>query len=199
MFLPLRPLYLCSIVSLISLLLRTFSPGVFNVGLCRANILSSWMQGTFFFSPSLSLISMIIWPKIKFYIQSTFPQHFKTIIYCLTAPSVAVGYLFIVIPLEVICSFPLKTYNFSLDYCQLLLLCLEIGVPYFFWPFISPFFKHFFKQLFIYLFLAVLGLCCYAGFSLFVAIRGNSLVAVHDFSLRWLLLLWSPGSRAQAK
>ena len=32
---------------------------------------------------------------------------------------------------------------------------------------------------FIYLFLAVLGLCCYAGFSLVVASGGCSLVVVH--------------------
>ena len=35
--------------------------------------------------------------------------------------------------------------------------------------------------MFTYLFLAVLDLCCYAGFSLVVESRGYSLVAVHGF------------------
>ena len=56
---------------------------------------------------------------------------------------------------------------------------------------LEPFFK---KIIFIYLFLAVLGLCCRAGFSLAAASGGHSLAAV-----RWLLpvvlLLWSLGSR----
>ena len=34
--------------------------------------------------------------------------------------------------------------------------------------------------MFTYLFLAVLDLCCYAGFSLVVESRGYSLVAVHE-------------------
>ena len=38
-----------------------------------------------------------------------------------------------------------------------------------------------FKNNFIYLFLAVLGLHCCAGFSLFVAIGSYSLVVVHRF------------------
>ena len=44
----------------------------------------------------------------------------------------------------------------------------------------------FFKKyiiLFIYLFLAVLGLCCYKGFSLVAASSGYSLVAVHGLLL----------------
>ena len=58
----------------------------------------------------------------------------------------------------------------------------------------------FFLNKFIYLFLAALGLRCWV----FVAVRGLSLVAASGgysslqcvgFSLRWLLLLWSTGSR----
>ena len=48
---------------------------------------------------------------------------------------------------------------------------------------------------FIYLFLAVLGLhCCARAFSS-CGERGLLFVAVHMFSLRWLLLLWRTGSR----
>ena len=49
------------------------------------------------------------------------------------------------------------------------------------------------KKLYISLFLAVLGLCCCVGFSLVAGSGGYSLVMV-----RWLLLLWSTGSRACA-
>ena len=48
-------------------------------------------------------------------------------------------------------------------------------------------------MIFVYLFLVVLGLLCCVGFSLAVASRGYSGCG---FSLRWLLLLWSTGSRA---
>ena len=81
-----------------------------------------------------------------------------------------------------------KLTNFlCLDYCRFLLLCLEISMLYFFWPFISLF--KIFKKNFIYLFLAVLDLCCCAGFSLWQS--GATLAVVPDFSLKWLLLLWS--------
>ena len=46
------------------------------------------------------------------------------------------------------------------------------------------------------LFWAVLGLRCYAGFPLVVGSRGYSLFRCAGFSLRWLLLLRSMGSRA---
>ena len=46
------------------------------------------------------------------------------------------------------------------------------------------------------LFLAVLGLHCCVGFFLVVVSGGYSLVAMHGFSLWWLLLLWSSGSKA---
>ena len=55
----------------------------------------------------------------------------------------------------------------------------------------------FFKKNYLYLCLAVLGLLCCAGFSLAAASRGYSPVVMHGFSLRWLLLLWGTGSRAQ--
>ena len=42
----------------------------------------------------------------------------------------------------------------------------------------------------------MLGLCCHAGFSPLVANRGYSLLVVLWFSLWWLLLLQSMGSRA---
>ena len=46
------------------------------------------------------------------------------------------------------------------------------------------------------LFLAVLGLrCCARAFSLVAASRGYSLLWCTGFSWRWLLLLWSTGSR----
>ena len=45
------------------------------------------------------------------------------------------------------------------------------------------------------LFMALLGLCCCAGFSPVVVSGGHSLVAVRGFSSRWHLLLWSTGSR----
>ena len=62
---------------------------------------------------------------------------------------------------------------------------------------ISPL-KHirFFKQIYFYLFLAVLDLPCCAGFSLVVVSRLYSLLGCEGFSLRWLLLLGSIGSRA---
>ena len=61
---------------------------------------------------------------------------------------------------------------------------------------ISPL-KHirFFKQIYFYLFLAVLDLACCAGSSLVVS-RRYSLLGCEGFSLRWLLLLGSTGSRA---
>ena len=61
--------------------------------------------------------------------------------------------------------------------------------------------SHFFKDqfLYFYLLLAVLGVCCYAGFSLLAASAGFSLVAVHGFSQWWILLLPSMGPRAQAQ
>ena len=57
-----------------------------------------------------------------------------------------------------------------------------------------PLFFFFFNE-FIYLFLAVLGLCCCPGFSLVAASGGYSLLRCEGFSLRWLLLLQSMGSR----
>ena len=42
----------------------------------------------------------------------------------------------------------------------------------------------------------MLGLHCGTGFSLVVASEGYSLVAMLGFLLQWLLLWWSPGSRA---
>ena len=45
-----------------------------------------------------------------------------------------------------------------------------------------------------YLFLTALGLCCCVGSSLVAVSGGYSLVAV-QFSLQWLLLLQSKGSR----
>ena len=50
----------------------------------------------------------------------------------------------------------------------------------------------------IYLFLALLGLHCLVGFSLIVASRGCSLLRCAGFSLWWLLLLRSTGSRQRA-
>ena len=47
---------------------------------------------------------------------------------------------------------------------------------------------------FIYLFLAVLGLCCCTGLLSLVAVSGGYSLAA-CFSLTWLLLLWSSGSR----
>ena len=55
------------------------------------------------------------------------------------------------------------------------------------------------KLIFIYLFFVVLGLRCYAGFSLAAVSGAYSLVGCVGFSLRWFLLLWLPGSRAQAQ
>ena len=53
--------------------------------------------------------------------------------------------------------------------------------------------------LFTSLFLALLGLHCCSDFSLVAASRGYSQLQAPGFSLRWLLSLRSPGSRAQAK
>ena len=50
--------------------------------------------------------------------------------------------------------------------------------------------------IFIYLFLTVLSLHRCAGLFLVVASQGYSLVVLRKFSLLWLLLLWSTGSRA---
>ena len=47
----------------------------------------------------------------------------------------------------------------------------------------------------IYLFLAVLGLGCFALLCLVAVGGGHSLVRSIGFSLQWLLLLWSAGSR----
>ena len=44
------------------------------------------------------------------------------------------------------------------------------------------------------LFLVVLGLCCYAGFSLVVVSGGHSLLVLHQFLIGVLLLLLSMGS-----
>ena len=65
--------------------------------------------------------------------------------------------------------------------------------------------KHtsFFLKIYLFLFLAVLGLrCCARAFSswgeqglLFVVLQGYSLLRYAGFSLRWLLLLRSTGSR----
>ena len=61
-------------------------------------------------------------------------------------------------------------------------------------PWQSPLYFYFFKILFIY-FLAALGLrCCARAFSS-CGERGLLFVVVHVFSLWWLLLLWSTGSR----
>ena len=57
----------------------------------------------------------------------------------------------------------------------------------------SFFFKIIFKM---YLFLAVLRLHCYEGFSL-VLVRGTLYLGCRCFSLWWLLLLQSKGSRVQ--
>ena len=57
-------------------------------------------------------------------------------------------------------------------------------------------FYFFFVINFIELFLDGLSLHCCVGFYLVVASRGYSLAAVHGFSLWWLLLSWSMGSRA---
>ena len=54
---------------------------------------------------------------------------------------------------------------------------------------------HLFSLFFFNLFLAVLGLRCCSGFSLVVASGGYSLLRCAGFSLRWLLLLWSMGSK----
>ena len=55
---------------------------------------------------------------------------------------------------------------------------------------------HFLK---IYLFLAALGLCCCTWLSLVAVSGGYSSLRYAGFSLRWLLLLRSTGSRAQAQ
>ena len=52
------------------------------------------------------------------------------------------------------------------------------------------------KNCFIYLFLAALGLCWALGLSLFAVSGGYSSLWFMGFSLRWLLLLWSTGSRS---
>ena len=54
----------------------------------------------------------------------------------------------------------------------------------------------FFKYNFIYLFMAMLGLQCYAVFSLVAASESGSSLRCSSFSLWGLLLLWSLGSRA---
>ena len=51
------------------------------------------------------------------------------------------------------------------------------------------------KKIFI---LAMLGLCCWTGFSLSVLSGGSSSLKCEVFSLQWLLSLQSTGSRAQA-
>ena len=53
------------------------------------------------------------------------------------------------------------------------------------------------KYLCIYLFLALLGLLCCVDFSLLAVSRGSSSLKCAGFSLPWLLLLRSTGSRAQ--
>ena len=78
------------------------------------------------------------------------------------------------------------------------LLCSSSVVCVFWLQFIlKPFFKiYLFIYLFIYLLLDVLGLCCCVwAFSLVVASGGCSSLRCAGFSLRWLLLLRSMGSR----
>ena len=53
----------------------------------------------------------------------------------------------------------------------------------------------FLKKLFIYLFLAALGARCCSEASLVAASGGYSLLRCMGFSLQWILLLWSTGSR----
>ena len=57
-----------------------------------------------------------------------------------------------------------------------------------------PLSQAFFLFLQIYLFMTVLGVGC-SGLSLVGESGDYSLVAVAGFSLQWLLLLWSTGSR----
>ena len=52
----------------------------------------------------------------------------------------------------------------------------------------------FFSILFIYLYLAVLGLCCYDGFSLVEHVGATLELQCVDFSLLWFLLLQSMGT-----
>ena len=59
-----------------------------------------------------------------------------------------------------------------------------------FWVFVFVFFYKF-----IYLFLAVLGLCCCARAFSRCSEGGYSSLRCAGFSLQWLLLLWSTGSR----
>ena len=61
--------------------------------------------------------------------------------------------------------------------------------------FLSIFIYFFFKFLFIYLFLAMLGLCCCARAFSSCGERGLLFVWCMGFSLWWLLLLQSMGSR----
>ena len=56
-------------------------------------------------------------------------------------------------------------------------------------------YHYFLKNKFIYLFLAALCLLCRARAFSSCSDRGYSLLQCVDFSLRWLLLLWSTGSR----
>ena len=65
--------------------------------------------------------------------------------------------------------------------------------------FLTDVYFFFFKIYFIYLFLAVWGLhCCARGLCLFTVSRGYSSLRCAGFSLRWLLLLQSTGSRRES-
>ena len=74
---------------------------------------------------------------------------------------------------------------------------LQFDPDGYFWAVIHLFCvgKGFLINLFIYSFLAVLGLCCCVGFPLVLVSGGYSSLRCTGFSLRWLLLLWSTGSR----
>ena len=89
----------------------------------------------------------------------------------------------------------------KLSYCMmgfsLLKSVLSISLFFFFFLIGDGAICSFLKILFVYLFLAALGLCCcaWAFSSCSESGWGYSSLRCTGFSLRWLLLLWSTGSR----
>ena len=87
--------------------------------------------------------------------------------------------------------------HFFCQKAQLLLMLHMLHFPPLFFFLYSTISVPVFLFFLIFLsFLAVLGLrCCARAFSLVAASRGYSLLWCTGFSWRWLLLLWSTGSR----
>ena len=111
----------------------------------------------------------------------------KTLFHCLLACNVSSeesAIILIFVPMCIMCVSSLFTFKiFSLSLILSNLIMIWCGIVVFVCLF------------FIYLFLAALGFCCCARALSSCGSGGHSLLWSTCFSLQWLLLLWSTGSR----